>query len=62
MISEELLFDLFVKEIDRLGREAGLIKKEKEQIIRVLQRAFKNPYMDERYIFPALIGKEETTA
>ena len=58
MLTEELLSELFEKEVDRLGRASGLSEEEKNRIIDVYREAIQNPYMDERLIFPALIGRE----
>jgi len=44
--------------VDRLGRASGLSEAEKERIIGVYREAIRNPYMDERLIFPALTGRE----
>ena len=62
MISEELLVDLFEKETVRLANRVGLSDEEKDLIIRVFGKAIKEPYMDERRIFPALSGKEDVKA
>ena len=62
MISEELLIDFFEKEVVRLADRVGLSHKEKDLIIRVFGKALKDPYMDERRIFPALSGKEDIKA
>ena len=62
MISEELLVDLFIKETVRLASRVGLYDEEKDLIIRVFGEAIKDPYMDERRIFPALTGKEDIKA
>ena len=58
MINEELMAELFEKEVERLGRMSGLSDGEKERIIQVYKQALSNPYMDERVIFPALTGEE----
>lgn len=58
MLTEELLSELFEKEVDRLGRASGLSEEEKNRIIDVYREAIRNLYMDERLIFPALIGRE----
>ena len=61
MLTEELLSELFETEVDRLGRASGLSEAERKRIIGVYREAIRNPYMDERLIFPALIGKETLT-
>ncbi len=58
MITEELLFELFEKEVDLLIRKSGFSDGEKKRIISVFKEAIHDPYMDERRIFPALMGKE----
>ena len=58
MISEELLIEIFHKQVDLLGSEKGLSDIEKERIVRTFIKAKRSPFMDERRIYPALTGKE----
>ena len=58
MINEELMAELFEKEVERLARISGLTDSEKERILQVYKQALSNPYMDERIIYPALTGEE----
>ena len=53
---------LFEKEAVRLANRVGLSDEEKDLIIQVFAKAIKDPYMDERRIFPVLSGKEDIKA
>jgi len=58
MISHEKLVDLFCRRLEELSVENGLNVQERERIQTMFVQAMKNPFMDERRIYPGLIGKE----
>lgn len=62
MISEDLLLDLLVAEVERLGPSKGLTAAETERIVVVCRQAAANRYMDERRIYPALVGKDDPSS
>ena len=56
MFTEQLLFDLFCANVEKISAENGLTDKEAEQIIAVFRHALANPYMDDRQIYEKLTG------
>ncbi len=51
MISQEMFFSLFAKELKTLTASKGVGEADTERIIQIFQEAMKNPYMDERHIY-----------
>ena len=60
MISEQLLFEMFEKEVERLGPLSGLSSEEAKRIVDVFKDAVRNPYMDEYRILNELVGQKES--
>lgn len=58
MVSEELLFDLFDRQVDRLSGEKKLTQEETLRIKQVFKNAMANSFMDERQIYLKLTGQE----
>jgi hypothetical protein len=57
MISEHLLFEIFEKEVERLGPLSGLSSEESKRIVEVFKDAVSDPYMDEYRILKKLVGR-----
>lgn len=58
MITTDLLVKLFNKRVQELAVLKGLTDEEKDRIVAVFEQALTNPYMDERQIYPRVIGDE----